>query len=64
MKFSKIFRYRDFYGSTATIKVGSCSATLTVRAGGNTIIKAKPYKSFKGAKIALGKLSDAWREIK
>ena len=55
--------YRDFYGSTASIKQSANSALLTVRTSYGKIIHYKRYKTFKGARIALGRLSDCWEFV-
>lgn len=56
--------YRDFYGCTASIKQGiRTSALLTVRTSSGQLICCKKYKTYKGARIALGKLSDGWQFV-
>ena len=55
--------YRDCYGCTASIYRRSFDTVvnLTVCDGhGNIIIKWRPYRTYRGAKIALGKMSDGW----
>lgn len=53
--------YKDFYGCTASIEEHrDGSATLRMVAG-NTKTK-KTYKTVHGAKVAIGKLSDGWKE--
>lgn len=53
--------YQDFYGNHATIRVfRSGSARLTIRGVGAKLIYAKNYKTEKGARIAMGRLSDGW----
>ena len=55
--------YKDFYGCTASIEEHrDGSATLRMVAG-NTRTE-KTYKSVRGARVAMGKLSDGWREQK
>lgn len=54
--------FRDFYGSTACITaMRSGEYKLSVSAGGKRTTKT--YATERGAKIALGKYSDAWREV-
>ena len=55
--------YRDSYGCTASImtkKNNPDFAELVVRNQYGKLIQKKQYRSLKGAKIALGKLSDGW----
>lgn len=57
--------YRDSYG---------CTASIRTRKDGTAALKASDahghrfwsviYTSERGAKIALGKLSDSWQEVK
>ena len=55
--------YRDFYGSTASIAIRKDgTAKLTMCYAGKR--ESKIYKSERGAKIAMGKASDCWTEIK
>ena len=57
-------RYRDFYGSTASLKEWGKRFILTVRLSNGDLYCKKSYDTLKGAKIALGKMGDAWHEIK
>lgn len=53
--------YKDFYGCSACIRIDrDGSAHLTVRAGGKLVHK-KSYNNKRGARIAMGRLSDGWR---
>lgn len=53
--------YKDFYGCAACIRIDrDGAARLTVRAGGK-LVHQKWYKNKRGARIAMGKLSDGWR---
>lgn len=55
--------YRDFYGATASIKVETDgSAKLTVSVGGKRTVKS--YNTERGARVAMGRMSDCWREVK
>lgn len=56
--------YRDFYGSQACIrKMKSGSVRLTVHVG-TKLVFAKNYKTYRGAKIAMGMLTDGgWRRV-
>ena len=53
--------YRDFYGATASIKAVHAGYRLTVSAGGKRVTKV--YATERGARIALGRWSDSWREV-
>lgn len=55
--------YKDFYGATASIeeKKDGTAILRTSVAGSRT---KKTYNSFRGAKIALGRMSDCWKESK
>ena len=53
--------YRDFYGCTACIrKAKSGGARLTVRTPGGELFHAKDYNTYRGAKIAMGRMSESW----
>jgi len=53
--------YRDFYGCVACVRrYNNGSARLTVRSATGNLIHAKDYASYRGAKIAMGHLSDGW----
>lgn len=55
--------YHGFYGEHACIRVfGNGSARLVIRDCYSRIIWAKNYDSFRGARIAMGRLGDGWRE--
>ena len=54
--------FEDFYGSTASIKQWGKKWILTVRLSQGNLYSKKSYATYKGAKIALGKMGDAWRE--
>ena len=55
--------YRDFYGCHAAIRTyRNGSARLTVRTPGGKIIHAKDCATRKGARIAMGRLSDCWTQ--
>lgn len=55
--------YRDFYGCTADLckMLYSDETRLTVRDPSGRVIKRKYYSSWRGAKIALGRMSDSWK---
>lgn len=57
--------FKDIYGCHAVIRTfKNGSARLTVRNPYGQLIKAKNYKTERGAKIALGRMSESgWREI-
>ena len=53
--------YRDFYGCHACIRtMKNGSARLTVRTAGGKLIHSKNYATRRGARIAMGRLSDGW----
>ena len=56
--------FTDFYGCTATITVciDGC-ANLAVRTDRGSLVHAKTYNTYRGAKIAMGKMSDCWSMI-
>lgn len=55
--------YRDFYGGTASIRERRDSTwLLTVRTCYGNRIHCKAYPTERGARIAMGRLSDAWKE--
>lgn len=60
--------YKDFYGSTASIEEinnGSTTFFLLKTCCSNGLIRErKHYKTFRGARIALGRMSDGWNEVK
>ncbi len=55
-------RYKDFYGATATIKKTYDGYKLVVSVMGRKVI-SKTYNTERGAKIAMGRVGDAWRQI-
>ena len=55
--------YHDSYGGQACIrKTKSGGARLTVHVGKKTVL-AKDYATYRGAKIAMGRMSDTWRKV-
>lgn len=54
--------YKDFYGSKASITEYNDGTALLVTFAGFTR-RSKKYKTVKGAKIALGKYSECWKEV-
>ena len=54
--------YRDFYGSTASLKERGNRFILTVRLSDGRLYSKKSYTSRRGAKIALGKMGECWKE--
>ena len=53
--------YRDFYGASASIEEHrNGSATLRTYCAGQRT--KKTYSSFRGARIAMGKMSDCWKK--
>lgn len=54
--------FHDFYGSTASIKQWGNKWILTARTCYGDIFYKKTYGTYRGARIALGRIGDAWRE--
>ena len=56
--------YVDFYGCKADLcqRSGGDSARLTIRTASGNIIHRKEYRTWRGAKIAMGKCGDCWQE--
>ena len=51
--------YHDFYGCVACIRhYKNGTARLTVRTAGGHLVHRKDYATYRGAKIAMGKLTD------
>lgn len=58
-------KYRDFYGATASILVArDGSAVLRVADAHGNRITIKKYASERGARIAMGRIGDEWKEVK
>lgn len=56
--------FKDFYGTSAKITTHKDgTAVLKMSAGGKRFWN-KTYATERGAKIAMGKMSDCWREVK
>lgn len=64
-RFAPVEHYRDFYGCTATLRLGADGLWwLTVKdAHGKQIRTRDAFVSHKGARIALGKLSDGTMKL-
>ena len=56
--------FKDFYGCSATIWVNYDGSAHLVIYNRQEMIVDKYYNSFRGAKIAMGKYSDGWYELK
>lgn len=53
--------YKDFYGCIATVIVSVTGKTnLAVRTDRGSLVHAKTYDTYRGAKIAMGRMSDCW----
>ena len=53
--------YKDFYGCAASLRLNEDGkAHLTVTTPGGKLIHKKSYNSKRGARIAMGKLSESW----
>lgn len=55
--------YKDAYGCTASISETPKAATLRVCDAHGACIHKKRYGNFRGARIAMGRMSDGWREV-
>lgn len=55
--------FRDFYGCTASIKNNRGRYLLRVSDRYGSPILEKGYESLRGAKIAMGKIGDCWKEL-
>jgi len=57
--------YRDFYGCTASISEGrgEYPFRLKVAAGNGHVFCDRRYTTFKGARCAMGRMGDLWREV-
>lgn len=55
--------YVDFYGCRADLcqAPGRETTRLIIRTSDGTVIHRKEYRTWRGAKIAMGKLGDCWR---
>ena len=54
----------DFYGCSASIRLSpSGCAHLIVRDAWGKKIHDKMYVTLRGARIAMGRMSDGWREV-
>lgn len=59
-------RYEDFYGARGYIERKNNKYRLTVYCNSlRGVIKThdKTYNTYKGAKIALGRIGDGWRKV-
>lgn len=54
--------FKDFYGDTACIAETRNGYRLTVSAGGRRHWN-KVYVTYRGARIAMGRMGDCWREV-
>ena len=53
--------YKDFYGCTADLcQYRSGVTRLTIRNQYGNVVLRKEYKTWRGAKIAMGKYGDCW----
>ena len=55
--------YRDAYGCTASISETPKAVTLCVCSAQGAYIHRRRYKTFRGARAAMGRMSDGWREV-
>lgn len=54
--------FRDFYGGSASIKQAGDRFRLRVRDGHGGLTLSKEYGTYRGARAALSRLGDCWRE--
>lgn len=53
--------FRDFYGCSGYVRrFKNGSARLTIHNPQGYLIWARNYQTYRGARIAMGKLSDGW----
>jgi hypothetical protein len=57
-------KYKDFYGCTATIRTSKGQYKLVMKTAAGKTIGNNLYDTFNGARIAMGKSSDGWKEVK
>jgi len=63
-RYISLRRYRDFYGCYATLsEYRDGSARLVIYEPRGKVFHDKCYRSFRGARIAMGKLGDCWHEV-
>lgn len=56
--------FRDFYGCVASIvTLDDGSVKLTIRGQHDVQFHEKEYSTYRGAKIAMGRLSDGWYKV-
>lgn len=56
--------YRDFSGCRASIKQHAGKFRLKIwTPSGGLLIHSKRYDTYRGAKIAMGKIGDSWSKV-
>lgn len=56
--------YKDLYGCTARVVVSTTGKTnLAIHTSHGVLVHAKTYRTYRGAKIAMGHAGDCWRRI-
>lgn len=55
--------FKDFYGCTASISESSNGFRLRVSNGCGQRIKNQLYTSYRGARSAMSRMSDCWKEV-
>lgn len=55
--------FKDFYGGTASITETPSGFRLRVSDGHGSRVLSKTYQTYRGARCAMGKLSDGWKEV-
>lgn len=54
--------FKDSYGGSASIRQAGGRFRLHVRDGHGGLTLSKTYETYRGARAALGRLSDCWKE--
>ena len=55
--------FRSLYGSTASIKKHENKFRLRIRDQYGNLYHNKAYTSYRGARIALGRTGDDWKDV-
>lgn len=55
--------FKDFYGCTASITKTPNGFTLRMCNQYSNLTFKRLYKTYRGARVAMGHMSDGWREI-
>ncbi len=55
--------FKDFYGGSASIGETARGHVLTVCDGSGRRVLRRTYGTYRGARAAMGRASDGWREV-